>query len=429
MDKGSLLPQTYRPRIVDGKLSEILDAAGAVEIEGVMWCGKTWTAQAFGNSISRIAQNAVRLSAEADPSTALIGDKPHVIDEWQDVPAIWDEVRNEIDNNGGKNGQFILTGSARPKDEKIHHSGAGRIARLKMRTMSMAENGFSNGKVSLKDLFEGIFEPVEAHQKLAPLAEYICKGGWPAMLDKSFESSEILLDSYFEAICEVSIPRLKLDGKNARRVMQALSRNICSAPTMSTIAKDSGFGEDKASAEKASVYIDALEDLYVVEALTGWDAPIKSKSRLRTKPKYYFADPSLAASLLGVSPQRLLSEGQIFGQLFESLCIHDLCIYASALPGVGLAPLYYYRDADGLEADAIIELKDGRWAAFEIKLGENKINEAAAALNRLKNKIALNQAARNPEPEFLAVLVGAGEYARFDKEKGVYIIPITTLRD
>lgn len=428
MKQGKLINKNYRPRIVDKQLSDMLDVIGAVEVEGVMWCGKTWTAQAFGNSISKLSQSAVRATAEADPSTALIGDMPHVIDEWQDVPAIWDEVRNEVDTSG-ECGRFILTGSSRPKDENIHHSGAGRIARLKMHTMTMAENGLSSGKVSLKGLFNGNFEPVLVNQKLMPLAEYICAGGWPALLNRPSSSSKILLESYFDAICEVSIPRLKLNGRDARNVMQALARNICSAPTLNTIAKDSGFGEDRSAANMAAQYIRALEDLYVIEALNGWDAPIKSKSRLRTKPKYYFADPSLAASLLGVSADRLLSEGQLFGQLFESLCIHDLLVYASAIPGAGMKPLSYFRDADGLEVDAIIELKDGRWAAFEIKLGENKFEEGAASLNRLKNKISLNPAARNPEPEFMAVIVGAGDLARFDKEKGVYLIPITCLKE
>ena len=190
--------------------------------------------------------------------------------------------------------------------------------------------------------------------------------------------------------------------------------------TLQTIAADARFDGilSKSAAEKAASYIAALEELYVIEGVGGWDAPIRSRSRLRVKPKYYFADPSLAANLLNVTPERLVGDGQLFGILFEALCMHDLAVYASVLPGAGPEPLHYYRDSDGLEADAVIELADGRWAAFEIKLGENKANEAAASLRRLKDKVSANPAARNPAPEFMAVIVGAGEYARFDRERG-----------
>ena len=238
--------------------------------------------------------------------------------------------------------------------------------------------------------------------------------------------SSVLLDSYFDALFDVNILRKGLKGAESRHVMQALARNLGSAPRWYTVAADARFDqpEKKAAAEKAAAHVSALKELYVVEEVCGWDAPIRSKTRLRTKPKYYFADPSLAAHLLNITPQRILEDGQLFGMLFESLCIHELGVYASVLPG---ANLFYYRDSDGLEADAVIELRGGKWAAFEIKLGENKFREAAASLNRLRDKIALNPAAENPEPVFMAVLVGAGEYARYDKETGLYIIPITAL--
>ena len=426
MKKGKLLPEGYMPRLLDHVLSERLDQAGAVEVTGTMWCGKTWTSTAFGNSITRIGLTPARLAAEADPATALIGETPHVIDEWQDVPAIWDEVRMQVDETAGKPGQFILTGSAQPNEEKVHHSGAGRISRLHMRTMSLQESGRSSGKVSLAGLFRGEFEPQLVQQKLLPLAEWICQGGWPSLIHNGITDSSVLLDSYLDALFEVNIPRKGLKGAESRNVMQALARNLGSAPRWYTVAADARFDqpEKKAAAEKAAAHVGALKELYVVEEVCGWDAPIRSKSRLRTKPKYYFADPSLAARMLNVTAQRILEDGQMFGVLFESLCIHELSVYASVLPG---ANVFYYRDSDGLEADAVIELRDGRWAAFEIKLGENRFREAAASLKRLKDKVALNPAAENPEPVFTAVLVGAGEYARYDKETGIYIIPITAL--
>lgn len=429
MEKGKLLPEGYMKRLLDQVLSDRLKQVGAVEVAGTMWCGKTWTSTAYGNSITRIGLTPARLAAEADPSTALIGEAPHVIDEWQDVPAIWDEVRMRVDETAGKPGQFILTGSAQPNKEDVHHSGAGRISRIHMRTMSLQESGRSNGKVSLAGLFRGEFEPQLIQQNLPPLAEWICQGGWPSLIQNQIKDASVFLDSYFDALFDVNIPRKGLKGADSRNVMQALARNLGSAPRWSTIAADARFDqpEGKAAANKAAAHVTALKELYVVEEICGWDAPIRSRSRLRTKPKYYFADPSLAARLLNITPERIIEDGQLFGLLFESLCIHDLSIYASVLPDIGPNPVFYYRDSDGLETDAIIELRDGRWAAFEIKLGENKYKEAAASLNRLKDKIALNPAAQNPKPVFLAVLVGAGEYARFDKETGVYIIPITTL--
>ncbi|MCR4876330.1 MAG: DUF4143 domain-containing protein [Clostridiales bacterium] len=429
MEHGTLCPDGYLPRLVDRVLSDRLKQVGAVEVAGTMWCGKTWTSMAHGNSISRIASTSVRLAAESDPTIALIGEKPHVIDEWQDVPAIWDEVRMHIDETGGKPGQFILTGSSQPHKERIHHSGAGRISRLCMRTMSLQESGKSSGKVSLSGLFKKVFEPQLVQQSLIPLAEFICQGGWPSLVHNEIDDSTMLINSYFDALFDINVPRKGLDGSDSRNIAVALARNLGSAPRLYTLAADARFDkpEGKSAANKAASHVAVLKDLYVLEEICGWDAPIRSPNRLRTKPKYYFADPSLAAGLLNVRPERLLQDGQLFGVLFESLCIHDLCVYASVLPDAKPVPVSYYRDADGLETDAVIELRDGRWAAFEIKLGENKADEGIASLIRLQKKIALNPAAENPEPEFMAVLVGAGEYARRDKETGIYVIPITVL--
>lgn len=428
MRQGSLKPDGYHARINDRVLADLLDTFGAVEVAGTMWCGKTWTSLAFGESVTRLGRPNVRRTVEADPSVALLGACPHVIDEWQDVPEVWDAVRDEVDE-GASAGSFILTGSSSPSKDRVSHSGARRVAKLRMRTMSLAEMGKSTGEVSLSGLFEGRFAPCLARQRLEPLAETICRGGWPALLHADEERVSKYLESYFDAVFDVSVQKRGLNGGEARRVAQSLARNLGTAAKLETIGRDA-FGEElspSTRSAKAAEYIAALEGLYMIEPISGWDAPIRSKSRLRTKPKRYFADPSLAVNLLQVDPKRLLSDGQLFGLLFESLAIHDLLVYATAMPHAPSEPLHYYRDSDGLEVDAIIELRDGRWAALEIKLGENKVSDGFASLNRLRRKIAANPAARNPNPEFVAVIVGAGEFARYDAKADAYVIPLTTL--
>lgn len=428
MKHGKMRPAKYLPRLVDAELSEALDRFGAVEVFGPMWCGKTWTSLAYGESVSRLANADARHVAEMDPAAALIGAAPHVIDEWQDVPEVWDAVRNAVDDAGGETGLFILTGSSSLKRDAVNHSGAGRIARIRMHTMTLQETGDSTGSVSLAALFEGRFEPQLVQQKLSPLASVICRGGWPALQDGRRDAATAYIDSYLDAVLEVNIPKRGLSSSVARDVARSLARNVGTAAKLETIAEDA-FGEKptEAAKNKASEYIDAFEQLYLLEPVRGWDAPIRSKSRLRVKPKRYFADPSLAANLLRVNETRLLEEGQLFGMLFESLCMHDLAVYAGALPEAPHDPLRYYRDSDGLEVDAVIELRDGRWAAFEIKLGEAAADAGIKALVRLRSKVAANPAARNPKPTFMAVLTGAGEMARYDKESDVYVIPLTAL--
>ncbi|WP_165055107.1 MULTISPECIES: ATP-binding protein [unclassified Adlercreutzia] len=428
MEQGSLKPKKYMPRLVDRLLSRALDDFGAVEVYGPMWCGKTWTSLSFGRSVTRLAEPDVRRVAEADPSIALLGDRPHVIDEWQDVPSVWDAVRNFVDDSGGEAGLFILTGSSSLKRDAVAHSGAGRILRVPMSTMTLAETGESSGKVSLSGLFEGRFEPQLVQQKLPELASIICRGGWPALQGKSKRAATAYIDSYFDAVFDVNIPKRGLGGQIARRVALSLARNVGTSAKLETIAEDV-FSERPTDAMKNAVseYITAFERLYLIRPIRGWDAPIRSKSRLRVKPKRYFSDPSLAANLLRTNDTRLLEDGQLFGILFESLCMHDLSAYASLLPEAPRDALHYYRDSDGLEVDAVIELRDGRWAAFEVKLGEAGVDAGIDALLRLKRKVSLNPAARNPSPEFLAVLTGAGEVARYDKEAGAYVIPVTAL--
>ena len=412
---GTEKPKTYRPRLVDERLQRLLSTFGAVEIRGTKWCGKSWAALAFGESVVHLDDPNVKALAEADPSLALQGARPHVVDEWQEVPSAWDAARRAVDAAGDR-GLFILTGSSTPAKDSVTHSGAGRIARVDMSTMTLWERGLSTGAVSLSGLFEGKFEPSACDASLAPLADA--------------QTAAEVVDQYLDAMFEVSVPKKGGTPDMARRITSSLARNVATAATLQIIAQDAALG-DEAGAPAASTvtaYLNMFEDMYVIESLRGWDAPVRATSRLRTKPKRYFADPSIPAAALGMGPGRLLSDGQTFGLLFESLCVHDLPAYAACLPGAHPGSLRYYGDSDGLEVDVIIELRDGRWAALEVKLGEAKVPDGIRNIERLRKKVASNPAARNPEPEFSAVVTATSPFCRHDAEHDVYVFPITALR-
>ncbi len=427
---GTEKPLSYRPRVLDARLQKLLNTFGAVEIRGTKWCGKSWTALAFGESVVHLDDPNVKTLAKADPTLALQGTNPHVVDEWQEVPSTWDATRRAIDASGGGRGLFILTGSSTPSKDAVTHSGAGRIARLDMSTMTLWERGLSSGPVSLSGLFEGSFAPSPCDTALAPLADAICCGGWPALTEADPQTAAEVVDQYLDAMYEVSIPRKGGTPAMARRVVSSLARNVATAATLRTIAQDAALGDEggKPATSTVTAYLDMLESMYVIENLHGWDAPVRAKSRLRTKPKRYFADPSIPAVALGMDPGRLLSDGQTFGLLFESLCIHDLRVYTACIPGAYPESLHYYGDSDGLEVDAIIELRDGRWAALEIKLGEEKVPDGIRNIERLRQKVASNPAARNPEPAFSAVVTATSPFCRHDAEHDVYVFPITALR-
>ena len=426
---GTEKPKTYRPRLVDERLQRLLSTFGAVEIRGTKWCGKSWAALAFGESVVHLDDPNVKALVEADPSLALQGTRPHVVDEWQEVPSTWDAARRAVDAAGDR-GLFILTGSSTPAKDSVTHSGAGRIARVDMSTMTLWERGLSTGAVSLSGLFEGKFEPSACDTSLASLAEAICCGGWPALVGADAQTAAEVVDQYLDAMFEISVPKKGGTPDMARRITSSLARNVATAATLQTIAQDAALGDEAGAPAVSTVtaYLNMLEDMYVIEGLRGWDAPVRAKSRLRTKPKRYFADPSIPAAALGMGPGWLLSDGQTFGLLFESLCVHDLRAYAACLPGAHPGSLRYYGDSDGLEVDVIIELRDGRWAALEIKLGEAKVPDGIRNIERLRKKVASNPAARNPEPEFSAVVTATSPFCRHDAEHDVYVFPITALR-
>jgi predicted AAA+ superfamily ATPase len=421
----------YRDRLLDGHLNRLLQAFGAVEIVGSMWCGKTWMAEAHGNSKVSLANTATKELIEADVDLAFQGTLPHVIDEWQEVPQIWDATRAAVDEAGGKRGMFILTGSTTPAKSLTFHSGTGRIARIHLRPMSLAETGESNGTVSLRGLFNGEFQKQQTETSLVRLANAICKGGWPGILTLDEASAKLVTPQYIDTFVSSTAQREGISEYRLQRLLISLARNIGQAVVYHTIAGDMVEGDQSNKQEliarqQVESLIGHLKDRFIIEDLGGWDAPVKSKSRVRVKPKRCFVDPSLPAALLGTNEDRLLGNMQLFGQLFEELCLRDLRIYASALDEAGHTPIRYYRDSDGLEVDAIIELRDGRWAAVEIKLSENKVEEGIANLTRLKKKILANPFAQNKEPSFMAVLVGKTDYCRKTAD-GIFVFPITAL--
>lgn len=425
-------PEGYMPRVADAQIERYLKAFGAVEIAGTKWCGKTWSALMQGASVSYVDENLDL--ARADPSMMLIGDRPHVIDEWQRVPAIWDCVRHEVDRVRGTRGAFILTGSSTPATRQggrgPAHSGAGRIGRVRMSPMSLFESGESTGQVSLEGLFAGEFTPCVAERDTVGLVEAACRGGWPEAVDMEVDAAQLIAREYVTAALGVSIPALGLDPDIARRLASSLARNLGQAATYKTIINDMFGAEENPLSVidegRVRAYLDALKGMYIVEEVPGWAPPARDRKRFATKPKRYLADPSLACALLGMSPAALLADWQTFGLVFENMAVRDLSVYARALDLLDDVPVRYYRDDSGVEADAIVQLADGRWAAFEFKVSEDKVERGVASLERMRRKVCENPRSQTRPPEFMAVITGVGEYAR-EVAEGIVTVPIRLL--
>lgn len=425
-------PEGYMPRVADAQIERYLKAFGAVEIAGTKWCGKTWSALMQGASVSYVDENLDL--ARADPSMMLIGDRLHVIDEWQRVPAIWDCVRHEVDRARGTRGAFILTGSSTPAtrqgEQGPAHSGAGRIGRVRMSPMSLFESGESTGQVSLEGLFAGEFTPCVAERDTVGLVEAACRGGWPEAVDMEVDAAQLIAREYVTAALGVSIPALGLDPDIARRLASSLARNLGQAATYKTIINDMFGAEENPLSVidegRVRAYLDALKGMYIVEEVPGWAPPARDRKRFATKPKRYLADPSLACALLGMSPAALLADWQTFGLVFENMAVRDLSVYARALDLLDDVPVRYYRDDSGVEADAIVQLADGRWAAFEFKVSEDKVEKGVASLERMRRKVCENPRSQTRPPEFMAVITGVGEYAR-EVAEGIVAVPIRLL--
>jgi hypothetical protein len=361
--------------------------------------------------------------ADTKPSLLLKGETPRLIDEWQMAPVLWDAVRTEVDRRG-VGGQFILTGSAVPIDNATLHTGTGRIARVLMHTMSLYESGESSGEVSLAKLFEGTQEEGgSSTQQIEDLSYVICRGGWPAALSFEREDALEVARNYVDAIINEDISRVDGVERNPHRalnLLRSLSRNICTMATNATIIADVAASEASMTPPTVDAYMNALRRIFVVEDTPAWSPAMRSKSALRTAAKRNFVDPSIAAAVLRSNPNKLLLDFNTFGFLFESLCHRDMRIYAQAIDG----DIFHYRDRNNLEADMIVELRDGRWAAIEVKLGSKQIDEAAANLIKVSSKIDTDKMGH---PSFLMVLTG-GEYA-YKRADGVWVVPIAALRD
>ena len=412
----------YIKRIVDRELAERLAATGAVVIEGPRACGKTETARQIAASEVLLDVNEdARVLAGIAPSQVLAGATPRLIDEWQLEPSIWNHVRRAVDDRGAP-GQFILTGSAVPADDITRHTGAGRLTRLRMRPLSFFESRHSSGEISMSGLLEGM--PPRAPQaeiQIALLTELICKGGWPGNLNRSTKHVLRANRDYLNEVRRIDISRVSGKDRDPIKVGQllhSLARNVATPVTISTLATDVQGGSATMKADTAAEYLEALEQLMIVENQPAWAPHLRSRSVLRNTPVRHFTDPSLAAAALRASPARLLQDTKTLGLLFESMVIRDLRVYAQAAD----AEVYHYRDKDGLEVDAIVQAMDGRWAAFEVKLGSQRVDEGTRNLLRLAQRVDQELCGK---PSMLAVIVSSGYgYMRPD---GVGVIPIGAL--
>lgn len=421
----------YKHRIADELLQRKLKGVGAVLIEGPKWCGKTTTAEHQASSVAYMddieeGSNWQQL-ASINPKAILIGDPPRLIDEWQLSPRLWDAVRFEVDHRG-KDGQFILTGSAVPiETDKIHHTGTGRISWLTMRPMSLWESGDSNGSVSLKELF---YEPkqifCENTLTLDDIAYLVCRGGWPRA---TLQSKDIALDrafDYYDAVVKNDISRVdgvRRDGERTHRIMRSYARHQGTQTAISVIANDVRGGEEISIDDKTVYsYLSALKKIFVIEDMPAWNPNLRSKTAIRTSDNHYFVDPSIATAALGLGPKDLINDLNTFGLLFETLCVRDLRVFADAIDG----KVYHYRDKNGLECDAVVHLRNGYYGLIEIKLGgDDLINEGVETLKTLASKI---DTTRMKAPSFLMVLTAVGKFA-YRREDGVFVVPIGCLKD
>lgn len=424
---GKLRKESYRARLIDKEIDELMELFGAVKIEGPKYCGKTWCAEAHSNSEVKLDREETRRLVAMDHRIALEGAFPRLIDEWQEVPGLHDDVRHTVDETA-EHGLYLLTGSSLPPTEGYSHSGAGRIARIQMRTESLLEQDISTGAITIDDLFSGHEQLLEAPgTTIQDIATWVCRGGWPAMRNMSERACDRLNRQYINSVLYDDVVRKGLSPTMAKNALAALARNVATAATYKTLAADMARGEAGSVSESDVItYLELFKGMYLIEEVPGWDVGIRAKKHLRTKPKRYFTDPALAAYMLGASPAALLSDTQLLGLLFENLCLRDLLVYLSTSEDYQDASVCYYRDDTGLEVDFVVQMRDGRWGAIEVKLADNKVSEAAANLVKLRNLAMKNSAQRVPEPSFLAVLVGRGSYALTTPE-GVRVVPINML--
>lgn len=420
----------YRSRLIDEKIDNYLKAFGAICIEGPKWCGKTWTSEHHAESEIKLQDPANnyqnRSLAEMSPLMILKGDSPRLIDEWQDVPPLWDAVRSEVDRTGQK-GQFILTGSSTPNRKDIKHSGAGRIARIHMLPMSLYEAGYSDGKISLKDICYGKADDVMTGEvDLKDLIDFILRGGWPDNIDIPLSAASLVPKQYVEAIItddSARIDGVQRDTLKMRRLLKSLARNESTTATNRTLIRDIKDQDgDEIMPKTVTEYLNVFDRLYLLNDQPAYSSSMRSSVRIKQQSKHHFCDPSIAASLMNCTPDNLINDLNTLGFLFEGLVERDLGIYAETFDG----KLYHYQDYKGREIDAVIELSDGNWCGFEIKLGAGEID--AGASNLLKISAEFDEDPKSKKPQALCVVCGMSN-AAYRRPDGVYVVPITSLKN
>lgn len=420
----------YYQRVSDKVLLDHLESKGAVLIEGAKWCGKTTSAKHIAKSVIEMDRpdmtEQYQQMARINPSNLLEGEVPHLIDEWQIATNIWNAVRYEVDRRG-EFGQFILTGSSVPAalDESMH-TGTGRIVRMQMRPMSLFESKDSTGQVSLMDLFNKKDISAVDNHSIDEIAFLICRGGWPAALNHSKKVALKQAFDYYDAVVNDDISRVdrvKRDSERTKRTLKSYARNVATQASLETIRSDI-ISNDVETFDKEALYgyLNALKRIFVIEDSPAWNPNLRSKTAIRTSDTRYFVDPSIAVAALGLGPTDLVNNLELMGLIFENLCVRDLRIYADALDG----SVYHYRDKTGLECDAVIHLRNGSYGLVEVKLGgDQSINEGAESLLKLTSKIDTE---KMKKPAFLMVLCGVAPFA-YKREDGVFVVPITCLKD
>ena len=416
----------YMSRCIDCSIERDLSIFGAVLIQGPKWCGKTTTAQRFAESSLSLSDPAGDFAAlqlaRIDPAQAIVGATPRLIDEWQEEPKLWDAIRFECDRRTGEPGQFLLTGSATPNDaDQPMHSGIGRISRLRMETMTLAELGVSSGAVSLESLLNGY--PIKAAlgsiNGIADIADLLCRGGWPQAVGKTTADAMRISAAYIDGVCESDVSRVdgvKRDPEKVRALLSSLARNESTLAGEKSLEKDLGGDVSRSTLRR---YTDALRRIHIIDDIPAWHPALRSPVKLRQSAKRHLADPSLAVALLGANPESLASDPKTLGLLFESLVLHDLKVYAAADD----SSVSHYHDADDLEVDAVIHRRDETWIAVEVKLGSPQIPEASANLLRLERKL-VERGERPPAAKL--IVIGFGMPAHTTPE-GIIVAPVDTL--
>ena len=418
-----MIPDNYKTRIIEKEIEAKMKYSGAVVIEGPKWTGKSTTAELYSKTIIKLQNPIIKRQyqtlATISKDEVLSGEKPILFDEWQEVPEIWDFIRLDIDENKYK-GAYLLTGSTKKQNINISHTGTGRINSIYMRPMSLYESGGSKGTVSLFDLFEGKkINVTKSQTSINDIAHYICRGGWPGILELPLKKQLAVPKDLLESIISKDVDEVdgtKKDKEKIRKLIRSYARNISTLATSKTIYKDQeneGISIDYKTYES---YTNALQRLYIIENIKAWSPAIRSASTIRTSDKKQFVDPSIAVAALGLSVEKLKQDFETFGFFFESICSRDVRVYAQALDG----EVYHYNDSSGLEVDLIIELRDGRWAGIEVKLGENEVDKATS------NLLKLARIHKSKKPSFLMILTNTE--LGYQREDGIYVVPLGCLK-